>query len=248
MKYLILILFSFLALLSQAQTSALNEGNELFQDGKYEEAIKKYQSLMHGDDISAELYFNIANAYFQLNNLGKAILYYEKALKIDPKNQIIQNNLSIANQKVNVQISTLPDFFISAYWKSLRDVLPASRWALLSIIFGILALLCAYFWLFSDVLVKKKRAFIALCTLLFLSLLLMALGLSKAKSERHLNQAIVICDVCELRIGPDEISEGIIRLSPGVKMNILDQIGEWYKIELMDREVGWIRGDHIEIY
>ena len=93
--YLLIGLFS-LGLYAQNQ-SLFEQGNQLYNDGKYAEAIDKYKAILDSENHSAELYFNLANAHYKLNHIAPSIYYYEKALKLSPKDQDIKNNLAFAN-------------------------------------------------------------------------------------------------------------------------------------------------------
>ncbi len=72
--------------------------NELYRNGAFEEAIEKYKKIESQDAVSSELYLNLGNAYYKLNKVGPTIFYYEKALKLDPLNEDVKNNLIFAKR------------------------------------------------------------------------------------------------------------------------------------------------------
>ena len=88
----------------QNADSLFVSANELYRNGTFEEAIKKYKEIETLDAISSELYLNLGNAHYKLNKVGPTIFYYEKALKLDPLNTDVQNNLIFAQRLAVVQI------------------------------------------------------------------------------------------------------------------------------------------------
>ena len=95
MKKLIHILIFVLSFTAWAQNDSIfNIANEAYADGNYQEAQRLYQSILKDDEMSSELYFNLGNTHYKLENLAQSIYYYEKALKLNPKDEAILNNLS----------------------------------------------------------------------------------------------------------------------------------------------------------
>lgn len=89
---LFLILF-FLNTQSQVEV-VFDEGNALYNQGNYTEAIEKYTSIINNGFESAELYYNLGNAYYKINDIANSIFYFEKSLLLDPNNNETKNNLS----------------------------------------------------------------------------------------------------------------------------------------------------------
>ena len=58
-----------------AQEELFDSGNEAYKDGDYNTAIDHYSSLVSQNLVSPQLYYNLGNAYFKNQQLGKAILY-----------------------------------------------------------------------------------------------------------------------------------------------------------------------------
>ena len=91
---LFLILF-FLNAQSQVEV-VFDEGNALYNQGNYTEAIEKYTSIINNGSESAELYYNLGNAYYKINDIANSIFYFEKSLLLDPNNNETKNNLSFS--------------------------------------------------------------------------------------------------------------------------------------------------------
>jgi len=99
--YILLIIFSNSLLFSQTDASQIfKEANEYYAKKDYSAAIEKYEQLINQGNISANIYYNLANAYYRNNNIGKAILNYKRAKKLDPSDYDINFNLQLAQLKI----------------------------------------------------------------------------------------------------------------------------------------------------
>ena len=103
---------------------------EDYTDGRYEAALEGFTSIEEQGFVSADLFYNIGNCYYRLDHyLGKAILYYERALKYDPSYEDAAVNLGIARQYTLDRIDSVPEFILLTWIKALRDAVPSDGWA-----------------------------------------------------------------------------------------------------------------------
>ena len=96
MFYILSFLFS-LGLFSQNE-ALFEKANTLYNEGKYAEAIDNYRAILETEKHSVDLYYNLANAHYKLDNIAPSIYYYEKALKLSPYDEETLNNYSFAKQ------------------------------------------------------------------------------------------------------------------------------------------------------
>lgn len=122
MKKLVYILVFFLSFITSAQNISLFEqGNALYNDGNYEQAILKYENILENGEHSAELYFNLANAHYKLNHIAPSIYYYEKALQLAPNDKEIKNNAAFARNMTIDAIDSVPEVGLSNYIKKVTN-------------------------------------------------------------------------------------------------------------------------------
>ena len=127
MKLNIITLLFFSFCIGQ-NTELFDKGNDLYNQGRYLEAIESYSDIIKDGKHSSELYYNMGNSYYKLNDIANSIFYYEKALLIDPKSEKITNNLSFAQNMLIDKIEPLPQNQINSFFSSIINLLDYSIW------------------------------------------------------------------------------------------------------------------------
>lgn len=232
-------------LLANPQTQ-FETANEAYKNGNYQKAIEQYEAVLQAGNFSEEIYYNLGNAYFKTDQLGKAILNYERAALNSPRDEDIQFNLAIANAKKVDDLDQIGKFFATEWWQGLHKLLSANIWGgltLLSLWAGIAGFIV---WLFGKSRDRKKQGFIGGIVLILLSILLYFLASSQAKFEHNSSQAIILANKIAVKNGPDKISTDVIEIHEGLKVELLDQIGDWYKVALSNGDQGWLPIDSLE--
>ena len=103
-------------------------GNKAYMDGAYDKAVEEYSAILEGGEYSMELYYNLANAYFKMEKIGKAILYYNKALRIAPSQEDVLHNLAIAETRTKDKITAVPEFFLHRWMRVVRNSVSCNAW------------------------------------------------------------------------------------------------------------------------
>ncbi|ARV07138.1 hypothetical protein BTO04_10760 [Polaribacter sp. SA4-10] len=245
------ILFIFLliatTLSSQEVDSLFSNANNLYKNGQFEEAIEEYKKIESQDLVSSELYYNLGNSYYKLNKVGPTIYYYEKALKLNPLNQDVKNNLVFAKRLALDNIEELPKTVLQRFNKNYLQKLSYNQWAVVVIVFSVLASLLLLLFYFADV-PSKKRIYFA--TSIF-SFILLVTSLFITYNQYHFSKknkvAIVFAEKTAVRNAPTLNSEKVFTLHEGTKVIVLDAVDNWKKIKLVDGKLGWIIADEIKL-
>jgi tetratricopeptide (TPR) repeat protein len=223
-----------------AQQEVFEQANQSYEKGQYVEAIGSYEESIVAGYTSDELLYNLGNAYYQNKEIGKAILNYERALKLNPSFKDAGYNLEIAKEKIKNDIVSLPPFFLNKWFKGIRNQMSSTAWGILFILF-LLATTAAFgIWILSKERSKKKKGFILIFPLLLFALLFFALGSSKKSYELHSSQAIIIVDQTTLKHAPDKVADDVLVIYEGLKVKIIQELSDWVEIELPDKERGWL--------
>jgi tetratricopeptide (TPR) repeat protein len=235
-----------------AQTAS-PEAVKAYQEKKYSKAAELLQKEVDthkklGEESSA-LFYNLGNAYFRSDELAKAILYYERALLLDPGNKDIRHNIAYANTKVEDadKIAKTENIFIQNWFESLENVLSSDTWSMLAIIFFLLTMVCCFFFFFGKRIWIKKVAFYSGIGSLTLVVLFNLFAYLQLQDVTRKNTAIVMTPTAQLVSSPDEKSKVLINIHAGLKVRITKTDGEWYEVEIDNGTIGWIQADKLEI-
>ncbi len=224
---------------------------QAYRSQNYKESISLYQELiaqgMADDKVSAQLYYNLGNAYFRDNQLGKAILYYERALLLDPADGDIRHNLRFAQNRTVDRIDTAANLFLANWFRAIRNLFSSNQWAATGIILFLLFLACVAVYLFIRLLWARKTAFYT-GIVLFLLMIGANIFAFSQKSERTRNDsAIVMVGAATVNASPDTGSNQLFELHEGTKVKIRNRDGNWLEIQIADGSIGWIRQQDVEV-
>ncbi|MEM1120756.1 MAG: tetratricopeptide repeat protein [Bacteroidota bacterium] len=247
-KYLLslVILFSSISYLFADPQTDFETANAAYQKGNYASAIKQYENVLQAGQYANEIYYNLGNAYFKTDNLGRAILNYERALLAAPRDADTQFNLEIAKAKTQDDLEQIGKFFLTEWWQGLHRLLASSVWGVLTILSLWAGIAGLIIWLFGTTRDQKKQGFIGGLVLLALSIFLFFVARSQASFEQHSRIAIVLEESTALKNGPDAQSTAVIEIHEGLKVELLDQIGDWYKVKLSNGDQGWLPMSSLE--
>lgn len=224
----------------------MEEANEAYQAKAYEEAIEGYEAIAAAGYESAALYYNLGNSYYRSGELGRAVLNYERARLLAPRDPEIRHNLEVVRREIPDQLEQVPEFFLSRWWRIWREALSPGAWGVLGLLLlwagiGGLAL-----WLLGPRRQYRKWGFVAGVALLMLSVLPFALGAGRQAYRIDTDVAVILSENVVLRSAPDPQSQSILTLHEGLTVDLLDTIGDWYKVRLSDGEQGWLPMEALE--
>lgn len=245
--YTILLVVSVVAMGAEPMSSEHWEaGNKAYIDGDYNKAIAEYNAILDGGEYSMKLYYNLANAYFKVGSIGKAILYYNKALRIAPSQEDIRHNLAIAEAQTKDRIVAIPEFFINRWLRTLRNTMSCGTWSLLSLLFfGVLLSFTLLFLLASRIRWRKVGFYGALFSLvMFVAVTSFAIS-SRNDILQH-EEAIVMGSAVSIKSSPDRSATDLFVLHEGTKVRIIAEVDEWREIVIADGKKGWVEVKNIE--
>ena len=242
-RVFVLIALIVVALGLKAQTIQNQEfakANFYYNESKYDTALVMYNRIIDAGYVSAPLLYNIGNTYFKLRNYPMAILNYEKALKLDPTNEEIKQNLAIANALITDKIEPMPEFFLKKWWRGIGNRMSANGWATFSIIMFALLLISLFIYLTTRSIGLKKTTFFT--NILFVLLCICSVIFSSQKKSlmESSDMAIVITPTITVKSSPSSSGVDLFVLHEGSKVEILDIIEGWDKIKISDGSVGWM--------
>ena len=217
------------------------DNNTPSETGETYEKINYYLDKLNESYHSAELYFNLGNAFYSKNDYPRAKLYYEKALKLSPFNGDIKHNLEIVNRRIDSDIVAIPDYVILRFWKNFINIFQFDIWAVLSIIFAFSALiLISIKWFYRS---EIKLIWPVLTLLLFVFLTIVS---ASSHHYQHKSKWAILMHDNSLHAGPSDKSTIPYKLRAGEKMHITDSLENWFYVVLLNKERGWIEKSQVE--
>jgi tetratricopeptide (TPR) repeat protein len=228
------------ALHAQTVEQRYQQGNALYQQGKFAEAAAAYETILKAGYTGGEICFNLGNAYYKQGNMGKAILNFERALRFLPADDDVRHNLQLANLQIVDRIDPAPRLFLWDWWDGIKDVFSLNAitwlaWLAVVLFLGSIALI-----LLARTYVLRKSGLIA-SVVTGVLLLTTAVILGGKIADANSNEdAVVTAAIVTAKNSPDPKSSDAFVIHAGLKVRITDSIGQWIRIRLVDGKVGWI--------
>jgi len=173
-------------MVGQEGTDTVELAAQAYRNQDYKKSIALYEALvaqgLKENKESPQIYYNLGNAYFRDNQLGKAILNYERALLLDPSDGDIRHNLRFARSRTEDRIDTAGDLFLTQWFYAVRNINSSNEWAVIGIVLFILFLASVATFLFVRILWARKSAFYTGIVLFLLMIMANIFAFSQKKS------------------------------------------------------------------
>jgi tetratricopeptide (TPR) repeat protein len=239
------LLLLLVPLAAQAVTKA--EADSAYVQERYQQAAKDYEALLK-QGVSADLYYNLGNCYYRMDQMTQAVLNYERALLLSPGDKDIRFNLQMARSKTIDKITPESEMFFVTWYRSLVNVMSVDGWARTALVALIVAIVLALFYLFSNRIWLRKIGFFGgiIALLLFLVGNLFAWQQKSNLTQR--TGAIIIKSAVNVKSTPSKNGTDLYILHEGTKVTVTDSsMREWRKIRVADGKEGWLEVSEIEV-
>ncbi len=220
--------------------------NTAYINGDYRTATETYERILGEGLSSVKLYYNLANAYFKEDRLGKAILYYHRALREAPGSSDIRYNLSVAEARTKDNIAQIPEFFLTQWLRDIRHAMSCTAWTVLSLVALAIGLAALMSFLLAQRMPLRKAGFYA--TLAGAAMFLLASWFAAGERREMLDdtQAVVMNSSAVVKSSPDKSSTDLFVLHEGTLVKISDTLENWCEVTIADGKKGWIEQRAIE--
>ncbi|WP_333693389.1 tetratricopeptide repeat protein [Flavobacterium sp.] len=226
--------------------SVFDKGNDHYRKGNYQEAINAYESIIKGKKESCDLYFNLANSYYKLNQIAPAIYYYEKALLISPNDKDILNNLKFAKNSTIDDIKEVQKVGFERALRNFTESVHYNTWGYISVGLAVLFLMFFIGYYFSQTSLIKRIFFLGMFVIPFLIVAAVGAAIFEKNLYESERPAIVFAEVVSVKNEPRENATDAFILHEGTKVFVLETVDNWKKIELTDETEGWISSEAIK--
>ena len=231
---------------TSAKAVTKNNADTEYQKGNYQQAIRDYEEILKNGE-SAEIYFNLGNAYYRTDNITKAVLNYERARLLSPGDDDINFNLQFARSKTIDKITPESEMFFVTWYKSLVNFTSVDNWAKTGILCIVMALLLVLLYLFGPQLMLRKIGFFGGLAFFVIFLLSNLFAFQQKQALDNRTGAIIISPSVNIKKTPAKNSADQFVLHEGTRVDIIDKgMTDWRCIRVGDGREGWIETKAIE--
>ena len=222
------------------------EADSAYVRGEYQLAITDYEALLKQGG-SAELYYNLGNAYYRTENITKAVLNYERALLLSPGDPDIRFNLQIARSKTIDKIVPESEMFFITWYHALVNLMSVDAWARMALISLALVIMLLLVYLFASRIWLRKVGFFGGILLLIVFVLSNLFAWQQKQNLLFRKGAIVTASSVTVKSTPAKNGTDLFILHEGTKVNITDgSMRGWLEIRIADGKEGWIERNKLE--
>ena len=240
------------AAMAQQKTAAPEHVTKAMADSayvrqQYQQAIADYEALLK-KGVSADIYYNLGNAYYRTDNITRAVLNYERALLLSPGDRDIRFNLQLARSKTIDKITPESEMFFVTWYRSLVNIMSVDGWAMMSLVALAIAIVLALCYLFTGRVWMQKTGFFGA----FFMMVIFALSnvFAWQQKDQRVNRpgAIVISPAAAVKSTPANGGTDLFIIHEGTKVEITDSsMKEWKEVRIADGKEGWIKTSMIEM-
>ena len=232
---------------ANAETLSKVRADEAYNQEQYDEAISLYEQLLSEKGPSADVYYNLGNAYFRIDSLSAAILSWERALRMQPSDDDVRFNLQLARAKTVDKIVPEREMFFVTWYRSLIQAFSVDVWALIGLVSLAVALLLVLVWLFAFGERLRRLSFTVAVVLLVVFLLSNLFAWQQQRALQRHDEAIVMTQSLSVKDTPDVGGSDEFTIHAGTKVTIIDDtMNDWKQILLPDGRDGWVEAGSIE--
>jgi tetratricopeptide (TPR) repeat protein len=231
----------------QDANTSFGKAYDLYLNNNFEEANTLFLTLVEEGYVSHALYYNLACSYFKIEDFANAMLWFERAKRLNPSDEDTDFNINVTKFKLTDRIEAVPEVFFIRWFKSFVNLMNERSWAYLSLLFFFFVFLfTSLFLITSSYKFRKYSFYLSFIFLLFFITSIFA-SFSQKSYQNRSDEAIVMTERIEVKSSPDEASSDLFIIHSGVKLKILDNIGEWVEVKIPNGDKGWIRKIHLQI-
>lgn len=223
-------------------------GVQAYSESRFKDASELWEAIGAQGFESAALSCNIGDAWFKQGNYPRAILHYERALKLDPSCPDARYNLEFTSGFVQDRIEPVPEFILKSLARKVCYLLRSDAWAGIFLLLFAGALALGLVFLLSRTSAGRRAGFYAGLVLLLFSLCALGFSIWQKSDYGKADSAIVMAPVSSVKSSPSGSSaKDLFILHEGTKVRLLDEVGSWKNISLADGRQGWIPAGDIEV-
>ena len=228
--------------------SVWNAANAAYAEGRWNDALAGYEEISAMGWESAALYCNMGDALFKDGNIGRAILFYERSLKLDPSYSDARHNLELLNSMIQDRIDPVPEFILKVWARDICYLMDSDSWAAAFLVFLAITLAMLLLFILAPGIGGRRAGFFTGLVTLLLAIFSISFSIWQKNEYMSTEKAIVTRPVASVKSSPSsESATDLFVLHEGTKVTVIDKVGTWNNVELADGRQGWIPSADMEV-
>jgi tetratricopeptide (TPR) repeat protein len=231
---LLFLLLTAITAKADSTADAFIQGNRLYEEGKYSQAVTAYEQLTQARILSPALYFNLGNAWLKAGHIGRAICAYRQAENLAPRDPDIRANLQIARTQAGANNPALP----GSRWTRWVSRLTLNEWTLAA------SVIVAMFFLVltaREIWPSLKKSGSAVTVLLGFACVCLCACVGMAADQSLVEKFVVVtASEAVARVGPLPEAQSVFTLHDGAELQVLGSDGDWLQVSDAARHIGWL--------
>ena len=242
-RNILFLILGVAALLAHAASPAelKTQADSAYAKADYAEAVKLYSELAE-QNPSTDVCYNLGCAYYRIDDIAHSILWFERALKLDPSDKEVLFNLEMARTKTIDKIIPQHEFILFTYFHQVTNWFSLRAWTTIALLSFVLMLVCLLVFWGSGSLTTRKLCFSSAVVLLLFTILSNVCAMQQRDFKQTHTSGIITTPAVTVKSTPAENGNDLFVLHEGSKVEILDSsLKEWCEVSIADGKVGWIQ-------
>lgn len=241
-RNILFLLLAIVSMIAQAVTPSemKTQADSAYARADYETAVKLYGELAE-QNLTADVCYNLGCAYYRIDDIAHSVLWFERALKLNPSDKDVLFNLELARTKTIDKIIPQHEFILFTYFRLMTNWFSLRTWTIVSILCFVLMLASLlFFWASGSVSVRKLTFSLAI-VLLLVTILSNVCAMQQRNFKQTHTSGIITTPAVTVKSTPADNGNDLFVLHEGAKVEIQDSsLKEWCEVSIADGKVGWI--------
>lgn len=236
--------------------SDYSRADSVYSEENYPEAIRLYEGLIQSHGPCSTIYYNLGNAYYRVDSIAKAILCYERALRLNPLDGDARFNLDFVNEKYNLSHAEMSA--TARFVSGTTNIMSANAWAILSLVLFTAFLGCVAVYVIDNEAMHRKIAFFSGLVLIPITLASVYFAFRSHSNAVATDTCIVIKPSTQLSTVPSAKitqSQQAFIAPEGYRLEIIDSVSigssqvpdVWYEVKVENDNHAWVNSKDVEI-
>lgn len=244
---LYILLLAAMATVLPMYAATMADADALYKAGNFSQAVEQYEAIVATGAESADLYYNLGNAYYRMGKIADAIINYERALRIDASHEDALHNLAFVERLIVDKIDPVETIFLVDWWKTVCRVMTPDAWAYTSVALFVFCLLSVGFMVFSKVMWMRKTGFSLAIVALFFTIVSAFCASSRQAELDDKSRAVIYVPTVTITSSPDQDGKELFILHEGTRVIIKSSLDKWVEIQTEAGNTGWLPASSIVV-